>query len=117
MLSADRMEHLRQELLNEQAQLRRDLANLQPDQLSQDTNAGVGNHPAEDALLTETQEQIVAMRRHQERQLERVEDALKRMDNETYGACERCGRDIDFARLEAQPQVTLCLNCQRLIEQ
>jgi DnaK suppressor protein len=117
MLSPDQMAHLRQLLQKEQDQLKRDLTNLQPDQLAQEYDAGVGNHPAEDALLTETQEQIVSMRRHQERQLERVDDALKRMDNGTYGTCERCGREIDHARLEAQPQVTLCMDCQRIVEQ
>jgi DnaK suppressor protein len=34
----------------------------------------------------------------------------------TYGVCERCGEEIDFARLKAIPQTTLCMACRKLAE-
>ncbi len=116
MLSPERMRRLREQLLNNQKSLREDLENLQADQLVNDSNAGVGNHPAEDALLTETQEEIVSMRRNQQGVLDQVEAALRRMNDGTYGTCERCGREIDFARLKAQPYATFCIGCQRVAE-
>jgi DnaK suppressor protein len=116
MLTPERLQRLRDELLAEKKGLQQDLENLRPDQLVNDTNSGVGNHPAEDALLTETQEEIVSMRRGQEYNLSMVDRALRRMDEGTYGTCERCGREIDYARLKAQPQAFLCLDCQRLAE-
>jgi DnaK suppressor protein len=33
-----------------------------------------------------------------------------------YGICERCGQQIDPARLEALPDTTLCLKCKQEIE-
>lgn len=51
--------------------------------------------------------------------LERVnqaEHALSRLDNGTYGQCERCGNPIPKARLEAFPVATLCVTCKQLEE-
>jgi DnaK suppressor protein len=44
--------------------------------------------------------------------LEQVEDALKRMDNGTYGKCVVCGRPIPDARLEAIPWTPYCIEDQ-----
>jgi DnaK suppressor protein len=41
-----------------------------------------------------------------------VDDALRRLDDGTYGACERCGSAIGVARLEILPHARLCLTCQ-----
>jgi DnaK suppressor protein len=38
------------------------------------------------------------------------------MDEGAYGRCERCGDVIDFARLKAVPQASLCMSCQRQAE-
>jgi RNA polymerase-binding transcription factor DksA len=40
-----------------------------------------------------------------------VERALERVDRGTYGTCERCGKPIAPARLEAKPAVTTCIEC------
>lgn len=41
-----------------------------------------------------------------------VRHALERMDEESYGICERCGATIQDARLEAIPTATLCITCK-----
>jgi DnaK suppressor protein len=43
--------------------------------------------------------------------LERVERALAKLDEGTYGTCDRCGRPIAPKRLEAMPDSTLCVEC------
>ena len=40
-----------------------------------------------------------------------VDAALARMDEGTYGICERCGATIPDERLEARPWTTLCVSC------
>ncbi len=116
MLSTEQLGILRKALEDERAQLREDVENLRPDQSAQDTNSGVGNHPAEAALLTETQEQVAGMQLHQQSVLDDVEEALRRMDDGDYGICERCGMEIGFERLQARPEAWLCMNCQRIAE-
>lgn len=39
--------------------------------------------------------------------------ALDRMDEETYGRCERCGEAIPVERLEAVPTTRLCVTCKQ----
>ena len=38
--------------------------------------------------------------------------ALGRIEAGTYGTCESCGREIDADRLDALPEVRLCLACK-----
>jgi DnaK suppressor protein len=41
-----------------------------------------------------------------------LDNALQRLDEGTYGQCERCGSAIRAARLEALPHAQLCMRCQ-----
>lgn len=42
----------------------------------------------------------------------KIEHALKRIENKTYGYCEETGEPIGLARLEARPVATLCIEAQ-----
>ena len=44
--------------------------------------------------------------------LTKVNSALDRIKDETYGDCDGCGDDIGIARLEARPVTTLCIKCK-----
>lgn len=43
--------------------------------------------------------------------LARIERALSKLDEGTYGACDACGQPIAPARLHAKPDSVLCLAC------
>lgn len=52
--------------------------------------------------------------RERQRRIERVsqiEAALQRLDEGTWGQCERCGGKIAGARMQALPTANLCLDC------
>lgn len=42
----------------------------------------------------------------------RVEEALSRMDEDTYEECTSCGEKIPLPRLKAIPWAALCIECQ-----
>jgi RNA polymerase-binding protein DksA len=44
--------------------------------------------------------------------VEEIDRALRRMDTGSYGICERCGKKIAVARLEALPFAALCIECK-----
>jgi RNA polymerase-binding protein DksA len=44
--------------------------------------------------------------------VEEIDRALRRMDAGSYGICERCGKKISVARLEALPFAALCIECK-----
>jgi len=61
-------------------------------------------------------EKNLALMRSLEHRLSSLEQALAMLEKGTYGICQRCGKRIDPARLEALPEATLCLKCQIEVE-
>ncbi|MGD9612450.1 MAG: TraR/DksA family transcriptional regulator [Kiritimatiellia bacterium] len=45
-----------------------------------------------------------------------IEDAIRRIDDNTYGACEACGGAIELPRLKALPFAKKCMVCQNAAE-
>ena len=45
-------------------------------------------------------------------EMERIEQALARLDRGEYGTCEHCGRLIPVRRLEALPFTSSCVECE-----
>ena len=46
--------------------------------------------------------------------LGKVDGALERVSDGTYGICESCDKSIPLARLDVLPYVTLCVDCARI---
>ena len=44
--------------------------------------------------------------------LEKIDRALARIDDGTFGICEECSESIAVKRLEARPETTLCIRCK-----
>ncbi|MEK6579227.1 MAG: TraR/DksA family transcriptional regulator [Bdellovibrionota bacterium] len=44
--------------------------------------------------------------------IKKVEEALARIEEGTFGECDSCGEDIELKRLEARPTATLCVGCK-----
>ena len=44
--------------------------------------------------------------------LKKIDEALKKMEDDTYGVCEECGEDIGVERLLARPVTDLCVKCK-----
>lgn len=51
------------------------------------------------------------------RLLREVTLALQKIEDGTYGVCERCGEPIAEKRLDALPFARYCIDCQRLVEE
>ena len=45
-----------------------------------------------------------------------IEDAIRRVDDGSYGACESCGKAIERPRLKALPFAKKCMSCQNAAE-
>ncbi len=44
--------------------------------------------------------------------IKKVKKALTRIDEKTFGVCEKCGEDISIKRLKARPVTTQCIDCK-----
>lgn len=52
------------------------------------------------------------IRDRERRLINKIQEALGRIDNGTFGICEVCEEEISVARLKARPVTTLCINCK-----
>jgi DnaK suppressor protein len=73
---------------------------------------------SEDAAIElEARGNVAALVHTLEGRLTSVEYALQQLQQGTpYGICERCGKPIDPARLEALPETTFCIQCKMILE-
>jgi DnaK suppressor protein len=44
--------------------------------------------------------------------IKKVDEALLRIEEGTFGSCDNCDEDIELRRLEARPTATLCVSCK-----
>jgi RNA polymerase-binding protein DksA len=71
------------------------------------------NHLAETASVTLDREMDYSLEENETRLLAAIDEALGRIDDGTYGRCERCGHEIEEERLQALPWATLCIDDKR----
>lgn len=53
---------------------------------------------------------------HQVDELNQIDDALKRIQNNTYGTCDMCNVTIPIGRLKAKPFARYCTECREAYE-
>ena len=111
------MSHARRRLEQAREQAVRRLAALTDDfddvvAASRDTNAD-DEHDPEGHTIAFERSQVDALVRQARTRLVEVEAALARIDAGTYGTCERCGRPVGEARLDARPEARWCIDCAR----
>lgn len=69
----------------------------------------VGRLSRMDAMQAQQMAQETARRR--QLQLQKIDNALRRLEAGDYGYCFKCGEEIDAARLNFDPACTRCIEC------
>ncbi|MEP4147643.1 MAG: TraR/DksA C4-type zinc finger protein [Halioglobus sp.] len=69
----------------------------------------VGRLSRMDAMQAQQMAQETARRR--QLQLQKIDNALRRIDAGDYGYCFKCGDEINVARLNIDPASTRCIGC------
>jgi RNA polymerase-binding protein DksA len=111
------LEHVRSELEAERDRLRAAIeavnhtASLTDE--TGDLSIGKDDHIADSASETFMRELDGGLEENAEHLLAKVEGALQRIDDGTYGTCVVCGREIPEERLQAVPYATHCLEDAR----
>jgi DnaK suppressor protein len=71
-----------------------------------------------DRASMETDRNFLLRIRDRERKLiSKIDKAMERVEDGTFGLCDECGEGIEFKRLEARPVATLCIECKTRQEQ
>ena len=102
----------RQRLLTEEVSAQRTQA---AEEGNEDAIGGPGDAGDESVVRMVTDLHLQEAGRDME-ELRDIDSALARIANGSYGRCEECGTDIDYARLEVQPTAWRCVECQSQFE-
>jgi DnaK suppressor protein len=55
---------------------------------------------------------MLRLKEREQKLLKKIDEALDRITQGTFGICESCGGEISFKRLKARPVTTLCIECK-----
>ena len=116
--SKEQIKQFRQLLITERVKLADEIksiahdASTSPRDASGDLSAYTV-HMADMAADTYERELSMNIVSSEQEILYQIDDALKRLDEGSYGICQQCNQPIVMSRLRAVPYASLCINCQR----
>jgi DnaK suppressor protein len=73
--------------------------------------------PTDRALLESNRNFTLRIRDRERKLLAKVKEAIKRIENGTFGICEGCGGEIEEKRLIARAMTTMCIDCKTVAEE
>ena len=111
---------LEKRLLDERERILREIEELDAD-LSKSLEDSSGESPydqhmAETAAVTLEREIDLTLQHNARAALAQIDRALRKLEDGTYGRCDKCGKMIGEGRLSIAPFATLCVDCKRVEE-
>jgi len=111
-------DHFRKRLLDERKRVVDAIENIHaenPGSIADETEelSFQDNHLGDVATATFDREMASTLEDNSTHVLTEIDAALARIDEGTFGTCERCGKEIGAERLEALPWATLCIEDKR----
>jgi RNA polymerase-binding transcription factor DksA len=122
MMSKAELETYRQGLVSLLDRLRHDQSQLRSEAMHALGGEGGGGlsdvplHPADLGGQQFDEDMTVALLGNEERIEERINAALARIEQGTFGRCESCGKEITRERLKTLPHTPYCLECAAKLE-
>lgn len=113
----------KERLLDLRARLRGDVSQMANAALKQSRTEANGDlssmpiHMADIGTDNFEQEFTLSLMESDAGTLDKIESALERIEDATYGSCEECGAKIPKTRLNAVPYATMCVQCASEYEQ
>ena len=75
----------------------------------------IGEDTDENASEVEEYADNLALENTLEKELKKINNALEKIANGTYGICKNCGQEIEIERLRAYPAAENCITCKKKI--
>jgi len=115
--------HFKQILLEKRREILRNVNEFEDEALKKSRLDAAGDlssmpiHMADIGTDNYEQEFALGLMDNERKLLKKIDDALERIEQRTYGICEGTGKPIAKARLEAQPWAEYCIEYARMLEQ
>ncbi|MBD3296804.1 MAG: hypothetical protein GF392_05495 [Candidatus Omnitrophica bacterium] len=121
-LTKKQLEKIRKDLVKRKADILEELMNLKGQSVesikdSSGDLSGYSFHMADMATDLYDREFLLELAEGERQILYDLDEAIKRIDEGTYGRCESCESKISKQRLNAMPQAKNCIECQEKEEQ
>ncbi|HEX7248733.1 MAG TPA: TraR/DksA C4-type zinc finger protein [Actinomycetota bacterium] len=113
-LTAKEIADLKGRLEEERGELREQLTTIEEEtfatsQSELSGDVGLDDESADAGTATFEREKDLSIENNVRDLLAKIERALSRIDDGSYGICDRCGKPIEKARIKALPYVDLCI--------
>jgi RNA polymerase-binding protein DksA len=113
---------IKENLIQKKQQLIQDLQDLSKKDPHETDNRTAsfpeyGDKPDENAQEISEYSTVVMAEKVLEKSIEEIEEALKRIENDTYGICKYCGKEIGEKRLMARPTASSCIDCKTKLQE
>lgn len=105
------LEEIKEKLIAERALL---IEKLKGNDLSVDDSETPD--PVDLAVRNYSKNVMLAVSENESKQVTLIDEALQRIEDEEYGLCQNCEKEINPKRLAALPSARYCLDCQELQE-
>jgi RNA polymerase-binding protein DksA len=117
-LTKKEIDELQARLQQERAELEVQLATIEDTsfattQSDLSGDVGLDDESADAGTATFEREKDLSIEQNVRDLLQKIDRALKRIEEGRYGFCERCGKPIEKARIKALPYVDLCIKDAR----
>jgi RNA polymerase-binding protein DksA len=122
-LTAADIEHFKQMLLEKRGEILANVNEMEDETLKKSRLNAAGDlssmpiHMADIGSDNYEQEFTLGLMDSERNLLKEIDDALQRIEQGIYGLCEGTGRQIQKARLEAEPWARYCVEYARKLEQ
>lgn len=114
-MNRKKLESFKERLLARKKELRDAMARVEQDGRS--AQEGEVQDFGDRATMTYAKETLFQQDTQEHLLLTEVEEALRRVDEGSYGNCLECGDPIEEKRLDAVPWANFCMRCQERLEQ
>ena len=113
-LTDKEIKELKQRLIEERQDLQRQYEEIEESSFSTDQTEltgemGFDEEYADAGTATFERERDLSLVNNLRDLMERIDKALAKIEDGTYGLCDRCGKPIEKARIKALPYANLCL--------
>jgi RNA polymerase-binding transcription factor DksA len=113
-LTEKEIKELKQRLIEERQDLQRQYEEIEESSFSTDQTdltgeMGFDEEYADAGTATFERERDLSLVNNLRDLMERIDKALVKIQDGTYGLCDRCGKPIEKARIKALPYANLCL--------
>lgn len=114
-MNSNKMQAIKKKLEKQRAELLQEAENTLTTKLSMEKESFPD--PTDQAVAELDNNFMLRLRDREQKLLKKIDEALARIENGTYGICESCGNPISIKRLEARPVTTLCIECKTMQEE